>query len=215
MRRFLFLAAGTLPLAALAGWIAASAGPELPVYGSAPAFSLMTHDSTMFKGGDLRGRVWLASVLFTQCTEACPLLTPRLVKLQQLLAAEGLLGGKALLVTFSADPERDSPEALRAYAERYGADLATWTFLTGDPEIMRSVIQDGFKLGVDRVGGDLHRHDDGSEHQHYNVLHSTRLVLVDGDGRIRAYYPGLEVEPEQVARDLRRLMGGRWSFLLP
>ncbi len=215
VRRLLPLSAAALSLVALAGWIVVSAAPEAPVYGQAPTFALTAQDGTMFTADHLRGKAWLASILFTQCIEACPVLTPWLVKLQQRLAAEGLLGEKARMVTFSADPERDTPEELRTYGERYGADLATWTFLTGDAETVRSVIKGGFKLGVDRVGLELHRHDDGTEHQHYDVLHSTRLVLVDGDGRIRAYYPGLEVEPEVVARDVRRLVGGWWSLPLP
>lgn len=204
-------------LLGVVGWVgvSATAAPELPVYSAAPSFALTTQDGATMTGEELRGRVWLASVLFTQCTEACPVLMPRLVALQRRLTQEGLLGEKARLVTFSADPERDAPEGLRAYAERYGADLATWTFLTGEPEAVRSLITDGFKLGVEKVGSELHVHPDGSQHEHYNVLHSTRVVLVDGDGWVRAYYRGLDVEPEQVARDLRRLVGGRWPFPLP
>lgn len=204
-------------LLALAGWVSTSAlgRRELPRYTQVPTFALTSHDGTTLTSDELKGKVWLASILFTECTEACPLLTPRLVALQRHLLKEGLLGEKAVLVTFSADPERDTPEALRDYADRYGADLATWTFLTGEPGAVRSLITDGFKLGVDKVGSELHVHPDGSPHEHYNVLHSTRVVLVDDEGQVRAYYRGLEVEPEEVARDLRQLTRDGWASWLP
>jgi cytochrome oxidase Cu insertion factor (SCO1/SenC/PrrC family) len=90
-----------------------------------------------------------------------------------------------VLVSFSVDPKRDSPEVLQQYAGRYGADADRWLFLTGDQDKVYSLIKDGFKLGLaQQTGPDV---KSGSE-----VLHSSRLAVVDRQGQIRGSYDALD-----------------------
>jgi protein SCO1/2 len=93
------------------------------------------------------------------------------------------------LVSVSIDPEHDTPEVLAEYAGNYGAS-ERWRFLTGEPEVVRMLAVEGFKLGVAEVEGEA---DPGLA-----LVHSDRFVLVDAEGRIRGYYDPFE--PESIAR---------------
>jgi len=95
------------------------------------------------------------------------------------------------LVSFSVDPERDTPPVLAEYAQRYHAQDGRWFFLTGARQTLDTLDRDAFKLG--NVDGTLN--------------HSTRLVLVDRHGRIRGYYGTSDESPvTAVLRDIRRLV---------
>jgi protein SCO1/2 len=98
-------------------------------------------------------------------------------ELQQAAAQDG---AKVQLVSFSVDPEHDTPPVLTAYAQQYGADLSTWRFLTGDLEVVRKTSEQGFKLALDG------KPTPGADH--LGLFHGSHLVLVDGTGEIRGYY---------------------------
>ena len=159
---------------------------------------------------DLKGRVVLANFIFTNCTEFCLTLTPRMAQVQERLREDGLLGEDVVLLSFSVDPEYDTPDVLLEYAERYGADHDSWLFLTGATDEMEGIVTDGFKLAYTEVPQTLeHIHADGSVHVHeYNVVHTNRLALVDVAGQVRAYYDGaVEWDIDLVLGDVRRLVG--------
>ena len=126
---------------------------SLPVYEDIPSFSLTDQMGHAFTREDLQGKVVLANFIFTNCTQFCPTLSPRMAQVQEKLEEDGLLGNEVLLLSFSVDPEHDTPEILLSYAERYGANHNAWRFLTGPPEVMRQVITDGLKLAFDQVDG--------------------------------------------------------------
>jgi protein SCO1/2 len=169
----------------------------LPVLASLPEFALTDERGRPFTRGDLAGSVSVSDFIFTTCPDACPMLTREMVKLQQQLAQDAALRA-VRLVSFSVDPETDTPEALRAYAERYRADLASWSFVTGPRPALMQLIQGGFKLAVmknaDSAGAPF--------------LHSQKFVLSDAQARIRGYYDALEAEGRRrLLEDLRRLVG--------
>ena len=87
------------------------------------------------------------------------------------------------LVSFSVDPEKDTPEVLRGYAEKMHAERKRWDFLTGAKSAIYGLTRNGFKLAV----------SDGSDVAGIPV-HSTRLVLVDRHGEIRGYYEVTEAD---------------------
>ncbi len=84
------------------------------------------------------------------------------------------------LVSFSVDPEHDTPAVLRDYATRFRADLSSWSFVTGDLAVVRQAAVEGFKLALEGTA-------DASK-EHYGILHGSHLVLVDRDLVIRGYY---------------------------
>ena len=200
LRVFLLL----LPAAVACG------GEALPVYYEIPSFSLTDQLGRPVTSDDLKGRVVLANFIFTNCTEFCLTLTPRMAQVQERLKNDGLLGSDVALLSFSVDPEYDTPDVLLEYGELYGADHDSWRFLTGPTEEMENIVTKGFKLAYTEVPQTLdHLHPDGFIHLHeYNVVHTNRLALVDGAGQVRAYYDGaVEWDIGLVLGDIRRLVG--------
>lgn len=171
-------------------------GSALPVLGTAPDFALLDQQGRVVTAGDLRGRVALVDFIYTTCTDVCPLLTASMQQTQERLRAEGLLGGKAVLVSLTVDPQRDTPAVLAAYAERFGADAEAWRFLTGNPELVRRLVNDGFKIGTAPGQTGTPGRD---------IVHGSRIVLVDKQGRIRAYLPGDGFDVEGAVRAVQRL----------
>jgi protein SCO1/2 len=110
------------------------------------------------------------------------------VELQRSLAPE--LRARTRFVSITLDPERDRPEALRAYALARGADLSDWSFLTGSPEAVRAVVE---SYGVGTTRG-----PDGE------IEHVVATFLIDAEGRIAERWLGLEHEPAELARALAR-----------
>jgi protein SCO1/2 len=206
-----------LPLIAVIVWVLAvilmACGSQdnesLPLYDDIPPFSLTDQMGNTFTNEDLLGKVVLANSVFANCTEFCPTLSPRMAQIQSNLEADGFSGSEVLLLSFTVDPEHDTPEILLSYAERYGANHDGWRFLTGPPDVMRRVITDGLKLGFGQVEQrNEHHHEDGSLHIHeYDVYHTNRVVLGDREGRVRAYYDGaLDWDMAQVLDDVHRLL---------
>ena len=207
------LALLSVPLAALVAVLAAAgfgrlrAADTLEVFGEARSFAgLIDQDERPTSASELRGKVVVANFIYTSCTDICPLLSGRMRQLQERLRQENLLGSQVQLLSFSVDPARDTPEVLRAYAARNGADPSAWRFLTGSEEQLIPLIVEGFHLGVNVLPPQAATHDGEAAHASYEVMHSGRFVLIDRDWRIRAYYDGREIEPERVLRDVRQLL---------
>jgi protein SCO1/2 len=170
-------------------------GADLPTLGDVGGFSLIDQAGRQVSDATLRGRVWAAAFFFTRCPTVCPRITRRMRELQQ-AAAKG--GVKLELVSFSVDPENDTPEVLTAYARQYGADLSSWRFLTGDLAVVRKTSEQGFKLALDGTP------TPGAAD--FGLFHGSHLVLVDGVGQIRGYYRTSEdAQMAQLLKDAARL----------
>jgi protein SCO1/2 len=153
----------------------------LPSLGTVPRFELVNQDAQPFGSEQLAGKIWIADFIFTSCPGPCPIISTRLSELQKPLAKSDVH-----LVSVSVDPEKDTPEVLRAYADKLRKQPLQWDFLTGPRAAIYSLSKDGFKLGV----------SDGSEAS--VPIHSTRFVLVDRRGTIRGYYDALA--PDAVTK---------------
>ena len=151
-------------------------------YGSVPSFQLTNQDGRPFGSAQLAGKIWIADFIYTMCPGPCPMISSRMSDLQKPLEKTDVR-----LVSFSVDPEKDTPQVLRNYAERWQAEPGRWDFLTGPRSAIYKLSHDGFKLAI----------SDGSDAQGIPV-HSTRMVLVDRHGQIRGYYDA--TEPEAVTK---------------
>src|SRR5437667_9562291 len=141
-------------------------------YGTVPSFQFTNQNWQPFGSAQLAGKIWIADFIYTTCPGPCPMISSRMSELQKPLEKT-----EVHLDSFSVDPEKDTPEVLRSYAERLQADPARWDFLTGPKSAIYKLSHDGFKLAV----------SDGSDAQGIPV-HSTRMVLVDRHGQLRGYY---------------------------
>jgi cytochrome oxidase Cu insertion factor (SCO1/SenC/PrrC family) len=164
-------------------------------FGAVPDFALVSQTGDSVRLRDLHGQVWVADFFFTHCASTCPMMSARFESLAQQVGSD-----RVRLVSFSVDPERDTPERLAEYAQRFDVEPGRWIFLTGDKPQIRRLVREGFHLGVDDPSPeDLAA---GAE----AVLHSTRFVLVDAEGRIRGYYDGNDDEAmEQLGHDVTQL----------
>lgn len=168
-------------LLALGGAVVASAAcrnaDDIPELGKVGRFSLTDQANRAVTEETLRGRIWVAAFFFTRCPTVCPRITRRMRDLQLQAESDHV---ELELVSFSVDPENDTPPVLAAYAKEHGANLATWRFLTGDLEMVRKTSEQGFKLALDG------KPTPGADH--LGLFHGSHLVLVDRTGSIRGYY---------------------------
>jgi cytochrome oxidase Cu insertion factor (SCO1/SenC/PrrC family) len=187
---------GSILLIVIRGTPTPASAMEVPVMGWVPEFSLTEASGATVRRGDLIGKVWIASFLFTRCGDACPLLTRHEVQLQTALPARDDLR----LVSFSVDPDWDTPKVLTAYAHTFGADQSHWWFLTGDKKQVYHLSIDGFRLTT----------QDGDPAKEMPILHSTKLVLVDRHGAIRGYYDSTDHnDMQKLVRDARQVLAER------
>ena len=147
-------------------------------YGTVPSFQFTNQNGQPFGSPQLAGKIWIADFVYTTCPGPCPMISSRMSELQKSLEKTDVH-----LVSFSVDPDKDTPEVLRRYAERLQAEPGRWDFLTGPKSAIYKLSHDGFKLAV----------SDGSDAQGIPV-HSTRIVLVDRHGQIRGYYDTTEAD---------------------
>jgi protein SCO1/2 len=178
---------------AVTGGLASSG---LPMLGEAPEFQLIERSGKTVSRADLAGSVWVADFIFTRCQGICPLLSTRMAALQQHLQKHPA-GRQVRLISFSVDPEWDTPERLQEYAKRYHADPGYWFFLTGPIEVVTHLITQGFHLAVAKAPADSHT--SATE----PIVHSDRLVLIDSTSHIRGYYHGMDQEDfDRLLRDV-------------
>ncbi len=163
---------------------------SLPVLRKLSDAAFMRHDGAEIQLSELRGRVWIADFVFTRCSGPCPVMSANMSKMYQ----KWVIDGGVRFVSFSVDPEYDTPKVLRSYADRYGVDDERWWFLTGETDSIRTVAVDGFAVGSIEDA----------------IYHSTKFVLVDRGGKIRGYYEGTdEQEVDRLNDDIRRLLRER------
>jgi protein SCO1 len=154
----------------------------ISTYGVLPSFELVNQDAEPFGSAQLAGKIWIADFIFTTCPGPCPIISTRMSELQKPLEKTDIH-----LVSFTVDPEKDTPEVLRAYAEKLHAQPKRWDFLTGPRPAIYSLARDGFKLAVSEESDEA-----GAP------VHTTRVVLVDRHGAIRGYYDALA--PDAVTK---------------
>jgi protein SCO1 len=163
---------------------------RLPVIGTAPDFTLVSQDRTPVSMHDFRGKVVAVAFIFASCTDVCPMLTDNMARVRERLG--DAFGRKIAFVSITVDPERDTPEVLKQYAESFDADVEGWSFLTGDPAAVHEV---GRKYGVIA----MQKADGG-------VDHTLLTSLIDPNGILRVQYIGAGFDLEEFGGDLLSLV---------
>jgi protein SCO1/2 len=164
----------------------------LPVYYDAPHFALTDQDGKPFDSEQLKGSVWIGAFIFTNCPGACPMMTQKMAKLQETIDATDVR-----FVSFSVDPERDTPDVLKKYAHRFKADESRWRFLTGDKPAMLQAAA-GLHLTAMPAEGDR------------PIQHDEHFLLVDRQGRVRGAYASKDdAEIKRLASDANTLAASK------
>ncbi|WP_412967813.1 SCO family protein [Fredinandcohnia sp. 179-A 10B2 NHS] len=167
-------------------------GIDNPLNYKVSDFSYVNQEGEKFTLKDLEGKVWIADLIFTNCDTVCPPMTAHMAKLQAMVKEEEL---DVEFVSFSVDPEVDTPEMLKEYAQQFDADFSNWHLLTGyTQEEIKKFAQESFKTLAEKP-----------ENQD-QVLHGINFYLVDQNGVVLKDYNGVENTPyEQIIEDIKKV----------
>ena len=178
---------------------------ELLKFEKVPTFQFTDQDNQLVSNANYENKVYVVEFFFTSCPTICPRMNENMVKIQKEFYGNPSFG----IASISIDPERDSPEVLKAYAVDKGATLKNWHFLTGDKSDVYAFSNDGFKL----YAGENKDAEGGFEH-------SGLFALIDKNGYIRSrtvkngdienpikFYNGLEdKEIQWLKEDIKLLL---------
>ena len=157
-------------------------------------FSFDTQTGGTVSDRKLRGKPYVASFIYTKCAAVCPLVVRQLSRV-----ARAVSPGDARIVSFSVTPDVDTPEALARFGAERGIDPRVWSLATGPKRAIYTLARTSFFADDTRAG----RSDDDET----AFLHTEKLLLVDGDGRLRGVYNGTQPHAvDQLIGDLRRLV---------
>lgn len=150
-------------------------------YHQIPEFSFTNQKGELFTQKALKGKVYVAEFFFTRCASICPVMTTQLARIQERFRDNP----QVQLLSFTIDPENDNVEVLKAYAAKYRADESdNWQFLTGEKAKIYDLAKQGFKVTALDVGTEITP----------DLSHTSRVTLVDQQGRIRGYYDATDEE---------------------
>ena len=168
-----------------ATWVitkATEAGQVLPaVIKQTPPFSLVSHHGEPFTNDSLRNKISVLDFIFTSCPGPCPIMSNNM----RMLYNQYKLHPDLQFISITVDPEYDSQEVLKIYADANGVNDRRWKFLRADMEKVKKLSSDGFLLMSDNLPAG----------------HSVKFVLIDGDGNIRQYYNGTDKASISILRN--------------
>lgn len=165
-----------LPVAAMLAAASCHSSPKLDDYGELPDFSLRDQDGQTVQRSQLAGKVLIANFIFTRCPTICPTFSMKM----QRIGAELRDVPDIRLVSFSVDPDYDTPEILAKFAAKFSAQPPRWLFLTGDPAVIKESVTKSLQIALEERG----ELPSGTP----DIVHGTHIVLIDGRHRIRGYY---------------------------
>jgi cytochrome oxidase Cu insertion factor (SCO1/SenC/PrrC family) len=162
----------------------------LPVIDQIADFTLTNQNGRAVSLADLRGRSWVADIIFTRCPGPCLRMTRQMKEIQDALPP----GSQTKLVTLTTDADFDTPPVLKTYAERFGADPHRWMFLTGTKQEIAKLAIDSLKLTA------IEKKPEERESPQDLFVHSTIFVIADKRGRLRGVFEttGEGIDPQNV-----------------
>lgn len=159
---------------------------------TSPKFNLTNQLNQKVSSEEFEGKIQIVDFFFTSCPTICPQMTNHLKSVAEAFSDED----KVKIISFSIDPENDTPERLLDYSKLHDINLEKWTLLTGCKDIIFELAKD-YKV----------RAFDGSDEREINLIHDGTFVLVDFRQRIRGYYNGLdEIDTERLISDVQKLL---------
>ncbi|WNH08954.1 SCO family protein [Thalassobellus suaedae] len=161
-----------------------------------PAFSFTNQNGKIITNKDYEGKVYVVEFFFTTCPTICPRMNANLIQVQNTFKDFENFG----VASFTINPDYDTPEVLKAYADKYGVTNPNWNLMSGDKEAIYKLSNTGFNIyvgeGDEAAGG---------------FEHSGNFALIDKNGFIRSrkddfgnpiiYYRGIASEDEKVDDD--------------
>lgn len=182
--------------------------PEpLPILYPAPEFKLTNEFGKPFGSADLKGKTYVASFMFTSCPTTCPALMEKMQLIQKRVRGLGTNFG---ILSFTVDPENDSPKVLHRYARDLQANPYVWSFLTGEKAELQRVLIEGYKVPMgefEEIEGVV----DGAKVSLFDIAHTNKVVLVDANGMIRGYYSTTKEDIDRLMIDVGLLINNGYA----
>jgi len=144
-------------------------------------FELIDQGNKPFGSKELKGKVYVAEYFFTTCGTICPVMNTQMRRVHEKFSGDNNFH----IVSITVDPEHDSPEVLKTYADQHGAKESQWHFLTGKKETLYALARRSFFLL--KPAAVVNQGDVGSD-----FIHTNYFVLVDKESQIRGYYDGTD-----------------------
>ncbi len=143
-------------------------------------FSFVNQDGKTITNEDVKGKIYVVSYFFATCKGICPRMNENMEKVYK-----SFLGNKnVLILSHTVDPQKDTVQALKAYSLRFDADPNQWMFLTGDKKKLYDMARYSYLISAedDTAGVSIDK----------DFIHDKHYTLVDGYGRVRGFYDGLD-----------------------
>lgn len=154
-------------------------GRQDTIYRSIGQFELINQDGLVFSSNDLKGKITIASFIFTNCALECPMITSNMAKVYSVFQNDEQIK----LLSLTVDPNTDTPKVLKSYRSRFDVDSNQWEFLTSsDQKKLYDIIQTEFlmRAGEEGIG------------ETKNFIHTEQVVLIDKEGVTRGYFDGTD-----------------------
>lgn len=163
------------------------------IFHTVPRWNYLTQDSTFLASDDIDDKIWIVDFIFTYCPTICPPMTKAMRDINDSLSS---YNEDLKFLSFSIDPDRDTPERLRLYRKRHEITANNWFFLTGDEAETHALGIDGFQLFAN-----------ADEEAPGGFAHSSNFVLIDANQHIRGVYDGLDPDSRnQLITDAKKLL---------
>ncbi len=172
----------------------------LPIVGSEQnhhigAFSFVNQDGKTITNEDVKGKICVVEYFFATCRGICPKMNENMEKVYKTF-----LGNKnVLILSHTVDPVKDTVLALKAYSLRFDANPDQWMFLTGDKKQLYDMARYSYLINAEDTANGVTIKDD--------FIHDKHYTLVDGYGRVRGFYDGLDqVSINKLIADINTLL---------
>jgi protein SCO1/2 len=164
------------------------------------SYTLINQDSTeVIFPDNIKGHITVLGFIYTHCPDICPMTTHNMYLTEKKLKENGI--DDVRFVALSYDPERDSPDALKKFAEIRELDFNSWTLLTGENNTVTDLLR---RFNVKAIKTDENLDEDGNPE--YSMMHTDRISLIDENGILRKNYKGSTLNIEEIVKDIKTLM---------
>jgi protein SCO1 len=168
------------------------------IYHKVPEFEYINQDSIRVTSKSLKDKIWVADFFFSHCPSICP---PMTANMKRLSIKTKDLEDRIQFLSFSIDPDRDTPERLREYIKQYGIEASNWHFFTGDEEETHLLAKEFFN------GAERDDEVDGG------FGHTSYFAIVDTEGYVRGIYDGTNSKQvDKLEKDLRKLLEHEYKY---
>jgi len=146
----------------------------------------------------IKGQMTVMGFIFTHCPDICPMTTHNMYLTEKELKKNGIVDVKFVALSF--DPDRDTPELLKKFAEVRELDFNSWTLLTGEKTTVNDLLK---RFDVKAIKTDENIDEEGNNE--YSMMHTDRISLIDENGILRKNYKGSTLNIEELVNDIKTL----------